>query len=66
VHFHFGMSGEFRLVAPSAAPKPTTRLRLESQELGLAAHLSAMTLEFGEGKGLYEEALKTYGPDPLR
>ena len=49
VHVHFGMAGAFKTMRrPGEAPTPTTRLRLESSELDLVAHLSAMTVNHGD------------------
>ena len=50
VHIHFGMSGAFKTMRREEAPKPaaTTRLRLESDDLDLIAHLSAMTVDHGD------------------
>lgn len=66
VHIHFGMSGAFRTLAlGSLEPKPTTRLRLINHELGLEAHLGAMTCEHG-GPELFANGQARLGPDPLR
>jgi Formamidopyrimidine-DNA glycosylase N-terminal domain len=49
VHVHFGMSGRFKTMKrPGDEATPTTRLRLESDELDLVAHLSAMTVNHGD------------------
>ena len=49
MHIHFGMSGHFRTTAlPGPDPTPTTRLRLVNEQLGLVAHLSAMTVQHGD------------------
>lgn len=50
LHIHFGMSGAFKTMRREDAPKPaaTTRLRLESDDLDLVAHLSAMTVDHGD------------------
>lgn len=50
LHIHFGMSGAFKTMRREEAPKPaaTTRLRLESDDLDLVAHLSAMTVDHGD------------------
>ncbi|GAX84584.1 hypothetical protein CEUSTIGMA_g12005.t1 [Chlamydomonas eustigma] len=67
VHFHFGMSGAFRVVSlPGPEPKPTTRLQLLNEELGLVGHLSAMTLDHGPSPSFYHEKAAKLGPDPLR
>ena len=64
MHIHFGMSGRFR-VSPLPAPEftPTTRLQLLNEELGVAAHLSAMTVQHGDlGERLWS-TLHTGGSD---
>ena len=49
VHVHFGMSGAFKTMRrPGDEPTPTTRLRLEHEELDLVAHVSAMTVNHGD------------------
>lgn len=49
VHIHFGMSGHFRTSpAPGPETTPTTRLRLTNDQLGVVAHLSAMTVQHGD------------------
>ena len=49
VHVHFGMAGAFKTFRrPGEAPTATTRLRLESDELDLVAHLSAMVVNYGD------------------
>jgi formamidopyrimidine-DNA glycosylase len=48
MHVHFGMAGAFKTFrAPGESPTETTRLRLENKELGILAHLSAMTVNHG-------------------
>eukprot|EP00892_Ulva_mutabilis_P010563 jgi/Ulvmu1/787/UM010_0161.1 len=67
LHIHFGMSGAFKTMRRTEAPEPaaTTRLRLESDDLDLIAHLSAMTVGHGDD-AFYEEKISKLGPDPLR
>ena len=69
MHVHFGMSGAFKLfdLAGPTAPEPTatTRLRLEDAGAGVAAHVSAMTVDHG-GLELYAARTAKLGEDPLR
>jgi hypothetical protein len=66
LHFHFGMSGAFRTAAlPGPPPTATTRLRLVNIQLGIVAHLSAMTVQHGP-PSMYLEKIAKLGPDPLR
>ncbi|PNH01897.1 hypothetical protein TSOC_012173 [Tetrabaena socialis] len=66
LHFHFGMSGAFRTMAlPGLEPTPTTRLELVNKDLGVVAHLSAMTVDHG-ALDFYESKAALLGPDPLR
>lgn len=58
------MSGSFA-TGRGLVPTPTTRLLLESAELGLTAALSAMTCVHG-GLELWESKYAALGPDPLR
>jgi formamidopyrimidine-DNA glycosylase len=49
VHVHFGMAGAFKTFrTPGEPPTDTTRLRLENKDLGIIAHLSAMTVNHGD------------------
>lgn len=66
VHIHFGMSGRWAIFRRSEAPEPskTTRLVLSNRRLGLEAHLSAMTVEFGDAE-MYETKRGKLGEDPL-
>lgn len=66
IRFHFGMSGELRVLKlGSKEVRATTRLRLLNEDLGLEAHLGAMICEHG-GIELLEEGQRRLGPDPLR
>lgn len=69
VHIHFGMAGAFA-VYKSEEPETTANTRLRLTTVGgspvLAAHLSAMTVEFGVPNVLYEPKAAKLGPDPLR
>jgi formamidopyrimidine-DNA glycosylase len=57
VHIHFGMAGAFKTMEwPGQEPTATTRLRLESADHRLVAHLSAMTVHHGDD-AYYECAL---------
>ena len=80
VHVHFGMSGAWATFDSSAEevpePTPTTRLRLEEivdgedatskPSSGLVTHLSAMTVQHGLGRRLFETKRAALGEDPLR
>lgn len=49
LHFHFGMSGAFKVSSlPGPAARETTRLELVNKELGIIAQLSAMTVQHGD------------------
>eukprot|EP00466_Bigelowiella_natans_P005132 jgi/Bigna1/71621/fgenesh1_pg.16_\ len=65
VHVHFGMSGRWAVFDASKAPEPTptTRLRLESDNL--VSHLSAMTVAYGTEE-LYQSKKDKLGEDGLR
>lgn len=74
LHFHFGMSGMFKVIEfdpksergegfPKA--RPTTRLELIQPEEGIVGHLSAMTVQHG-GMDLYSGKVAALGEDPLR
>ncbi|GLC40886.1 bubble DNA binding [Pleodorina starrii] len=66
MHVHFGMSGAFRTMSlPGPPPTDTTRLELIHREMGLVAHLSAMTVTHGS-LALYATKAAQLGPDPLR
>lgn len=74
VHVHFGMSGAWAVFSADSEPevRATTRLRLEEiagpgrvDGGGLAAHLSAMTVQHG-GPDLYASKKGALGEDPLR
>ncbi|GIL52279.1 hypothetical protein Vafri_8173 [Volvox africanus] len=66
MHVHFGMSGAFRTMnLPGPPPTETTRLELIHKDLGLVAHLSAMTVTHGS-LALYKSKAAQLGPDPLR
>ena len=54
MHVHFGMSGRFGIYSlPYPEPKPTVRLILTNEDEGIAAYLSAMTVQHGDmGKNL--------------
>lgn len=64
MHIHFGMSGRFR-VSPLPAPDftPTTRLQLLNEELGIAAHLSAMTVQHGDLGKIYFNIQGHFAPE---
>jgi formamidopyrimidine-DNA glycosylase len=76
VHVHFGMSGAWATFDAAEEevpePTPTTRLRLEeivdggSGGPGLVTHLSAMTVQHGIGRELFESKRRALGEDPLR
>ncbi|GLI68206.1 hypothetical protein VaNZ11_012540 [Volvox africanus] len=66
MHVHFGMSGAFRTMSlPGPPPTETTRLELIHKDIGLVAHLSAMTVSHGS-LALYKSKAAQLGPDPLR
>ncbi|KAK9791837.1 hypothetical protein WJX73_006548 [Symbiochloris irregularis] len=67
MQIHFGMSGAFRTMTLEKAreTRETTRLVLEDTTAGLLAHLSAMTVQYGD-QAFYEEMSAKLGPDPLR
>jgi formamidopyrimidine-DNA glycosylase len=73
VHVHFGMSGAWATFDSTTEevpePTPTTRLRLEEEVAGgrgLVTHLSAMTVQHGIGRELFENKRRALGQDPLR
>lgn len=66
VHIHFGMSGRWAIFSNKDTPehKSTTRLVLTNRRLGLTAHLSAMTVKFGN-EDMYKRLRSKLGEDPL-
>ena len=66
VHIHFGMSGRWAIFNYGDAPDPTptTRLVLTNRRLGVEAHLSAMTVKYGD-KSMYDTLRAKLGEDPL-
>ncbi|MCO5608069.1 hypothetical protein L7F22_062274 [Adiantum nelumboides] len=66
VHIHFGLSGSFKTyAAPGPEPRPTTRLRLAAEKVGLVANCSANVCNHGNLE-LYRKKVECLGPDPLR
>lgn len=75
IHFHFGMSGQFRTVPYKAVAagqphnlpeaKPTTRLELLNPQLGICVQLSCQSLDLGD-MAFYVTRSAKLGPDPLR
>ena len=74
VHVHFGMSGAWATFDSSTeeVPEPTATTRLRLEEVvadggqGLVTHLSAMTVQHGIGRNLFESKRSALGEDPLR
>ncbi|KAI5080685.1 hypothetical protein GOP47_0003868 [Adiantum capillus-veneris] len=66
VHIHFGLSGSFKTyTAPGPEVRPTTRLRLVAEKMGIVAHLSANVCSHGNLE-FYRKKVECLGPDPLR